>query len=220
MRSVLIGVVAMVAAQLPPTQPPTFRTGVDVVQVDVSALDKARRPVGGLTQSDFTIFEDGKPRPLVAFVPVELEEPSREQPSAPWVRDVASDVTTNRAHAAGRLVVIMFDWSIRFEDQLLAQRIGRAAVDQLGPDDLAAVVFSSGFANGGVPQNFTADRARLLAAIDQTFAMALHTPPNGPGHDPRNGNLVMIDDPEGYESGDCHCRVCVPEAIARVADAV
>jgi hypothetical protein len=30
----------------------------------------------------------------------------------------------------------------------------------------------------------------------------------------------MIDDPEGYESGDCYCRLCVPEAIARVADAL
>ena len=114
----------------------------------------------------------------------------------------------------------MFDWSIRFEDAELAKRIARAAVDQLGPDDLAAVVFSSAFANNGTPQNFTADRGRLLAAIDRPFALALHNPPVGPGHDPRNGNEVMIDDPEGYESGDCLCRVCVAETITRVADAV
>jgi hypothetical protein len=81
-------------------------------------------------------------------------------------------------------------------------------------------VFTSAFANAGHPQNFTADRGRLLAAIDQSFAVALHNPPYGPGHDPRNGNGVMIDDPEGYESGDCHCRVCGPETIGRVADAV
>ena len=81
-------------------------------------------------------------------------------------------------------------------------------------------MFTSAFANAGVPQNFTNDRARLLAAINQSFAVALHNPPNGPAHDPRNGNLVMIDDPEGYESGDCHCRVCVPETIGRIADAV
>jgi hypothetical protein len=30
----------------------------------------------------------------------------------------------------------------------------------------------------------------------------------------------MIDDPEGYEAGDCLCRVCVPEAIANAADAM
>jgi hypothetical protein len=38
--------------QLPPAQPPTFRTGVDAVQLDVSVLDRQRRPVRGLTASD------------------------------------------------------------------------------------------------------------------------------------------------------------------------
>lgn len=216
MRSIVALGLLMLLAQ----QPPTFRAGIDVVQVDVSVVDKNRRPVGGLTQSDFTILEDGKPRPVVAFVPVELAEGSALQPSAPWMRDVAPDVTTNRIGLQGRLVVIMFDWSIRFEDQALAKKIAAAAVDQLGADDLAAVIFSSPFGNVGTPQNFTADRSRLLAAIHQNFALALHNPPHGPGHDPRNTNEVMIDDPEGYESGDCHCRVCVPETIGRVADAV
>lgn len=199
----------------------TFRTGVDVVQVDVSVLDRDRRPVQGLTSADFTILEDGKPRPIVAFAPVNLDEPRPAVAPAAWVREVSPDVVTNAVTAEGRLVVIMFDWSIRFEDQALAKKIAAAAVDQLGPNDLAAVIFTSQFANGGASQNFTADRARLLAAINQPFAVAAHNPPKGnPFHDPRNTNLVMIDDPEGYESGDCYCRICVPEAIARVADAV
>lgn len=207
-----------VIGQQQPT--PTFRSNVDVVQVDVSVLDKDRKPVQGLTAFDFTVLEDGRARPVVAFVPVELGEPETTSSAAPWVRDLAPDVSTNRVRPEGRLVVIMFDWSIRWEDQVLAQKIARAAVDQLGPDDLAAVVFSSAFGNAGAPQNFTADRGRLLAAINQPFAVALHNPPVGPGHDPRNGNEKMIDDPEGYESGDCHCRVCVPETIGRIADAV
>jgi VWFA-related protein len=213
-------VLALLAQQTPPQAQPTFRVGVDVVQVDVSVLDQNRRPVRNLTATDFTVLEDGKARPIVAFVPVELAEPEPVPGRASWVRDVAPDVTTNNVRFEGRLVVIMLDWSIRFEDQQLARRIAAAAVDQLGPDDLAAVVFTSAFANNGTPQNFTADRARLLAAINRPFAMALHNPPVGPAHDPRNGNEVMIDDPEGYESGDCLCRVCVPEAIARVANAV
>jgi len=213
-------VVAVAAAQQPATQP-TFRTAVDVVQVDVSVLDKDRTPVQGLTTADFTILEDGKPRPIVAFVPVNLDEPDRATATSAWVRDVAPDVVTNAVRPEGRLVVIMFDWSIRFEDQILAKKIAAGAVDQLGPNDLAAVIFTSQFANGGTPQNFTADRGRLLAAINQPFAVAAHNPPKGnPFHDPRNTNEVMIDDPEGYESGDCYCRICVPEAIARVADAV
>jgi hypothetical protein len=38
-------------AQQPPAQPPvTFRAGVDLVEVDVSVLDKNRRPVRDLTR--------------------------------------------------------------------------------------------------------------------------------------------------------------------------
>lgn len=210
------------SAQQPPSQPrPTFQASVDVVQVDVSVLDKDRKPLRGLTTADFTILEDGKPRPIVAFVPVDLAEREASPARASWTRDVSRDVTTNDVRPEGRLVIIMFDWSIRFEDQVLAKRIATAAVDQLGPGDLAAVVFSSAFANAGTPQNFTADRARLLATINRPFAVALHNPPKGsPMHDGRNKNDVMIDDPEGYESGDCYCRLCVPETIARLADTV
>ena len=206
------------AAALQPPQ--TFRTGVDLVQVDVSVLDKDRRPVRGLVASDFTVLEDGKPRPVVAFVPVEIAERESTEGRATWVRDVAPDVVDNDVRPQGRLVVIMFDWSIRFHDQGLAKRIATAAVDQLGPDDLAAVVFSSAIASGGGPQNFTADRGRLLAAINRPFALAMHNAANGPNHDPRNANEVMIDDPEGYESGECNCRTCVAETIARVADTI
>ena len=216
-----VGAALTLAGQAPSAPQPTFRVGVDVVQVDVSVLDKDRKPVRGLTATDFAITEDGKSRPIVAFIPVDLAEREAAPPAAAWVRDAPRDVTANDLKPEGRLVVIMLDWSIRFSDQALARRIAAAAVDALGPDDLAAVVFSSGFANGGTPQNFTADRARLLAAINRPFAVAMQNPPRGsPGHDPRNNNDLMIDDVEGYESGDCYCRLCSPEAITGVADAV
>ena len=218
---VCLACLATLNAQQPLSQPQvTFQSGVDLVQVDVSVLDKDRRPVRGLTAANFTILEDGKPRPVAAFTAVDLAEREASPARASWVRDVTPDVTTNTMRPEGRLVVIMIDWSIRFADQVLAKRIATAAVDALGPDDLAAVVFSSGFGNAGTPQNFTSDRARLLASINRPWAVALHNPPLGPGRDPRNSNLVMIDDPEGYLSGDCLCRACVPETIARVADAV
>jgi VWFA-related protein len=224
MRTLILAASVTVAVALTAAQqsepPQTFRSGVDVVRVDVSVLDRKRAPVEGLTQADFAILEDGKPRPIVAFAPVTLPMAMAGTPGSRWQRDVAPDVATNQFAREGRLVIIMFDWSIRFLDEQLARRIATAAVDALGPNDLAAVVFTSGFANGGVPQNFTADRERLLAAISQPFALALHNPPVGPGHDPRNGNEVMLDDPEGYESGDCMCRVCVADAITHVADIV
>ena len=206
-------------AQSQSTQP-TFKLGVDLVQVDVSVLDDKRRPVRGLTAADFTVLEDGKPRPVTVFNPIEIEE---HRPTvdgvASWVREVPPDVATNDVKPEGRLVVIVFDWSIRPQDQVVARRIATAAVDELGPGDLAAVVFISMFSNAGTPQNFTSDRARLLAAINRPFALAL-VEPCSIQKDPRNDNCEMLKDPEAYESGDCLCRVCVLEAIGRVADAV
>ena len=38
----------------------TFRTGIDVTTLDVSVLDKDRRPVRGLTAANFTVLERGK----------------------------------------------------------------------------------------------------------------------------------------------------------------
>ena len=101
-------------AQTPSSQP-TFKLGVDVVPVDVSVLDDKRRPVRDLTADDFTVLEDGKPRPVTVFNPIEIEEhPPRVDGVASWVRDVPPDVTTNDVKPEGRLVVIVFDWSIRF----------------------------------------------------------------------------------------------------------
>jgi hypothetical protein len=52
---------------------PTFRTGVDVVRLDVSVLDKKRRPVPNLT-ADFTVMEEGEPRSLLAFSAIDLPD--------------------------------------------------------------------------------------------------------------------------------------------------
>ena len=46
---------------------PMFRTNVDVIRLDVSVLDKERRPVRGLSSTDFTVLENGQERPIVAL---------------------------------------------------------------------------------------------------------------------------------------------------------
>ena len=88
----LVAVVQM-AAQEPSRTDQTFRTGVDVIRLDVSVLDKNRRPVRGLTAKDFVIKENGRRQRIVAVTEVDaaLADPS---PSA-WMRHAPPDVTTN-----------------------------------------------------------------------------------------------------------------------------
>src|SRR5688500_1244017 len=81
----LLALLIDVAARQTPSKPEaTFKSGVDVVHVDVSVLDKDRHPVQGLSAADFVVREDGKVRPVVAFTAVELP-PKAAPPHAVWM---------------------------------------------------------------------------------------------------------------------------------------
>jgi VWFA-related protein len=201
------GSVWLLAQQQMPQPPSIFQSAVDIVRVEASVLDNQRRPARGLRAADFTVLENGEERPIVAFAPVELPPPSASQ-TAGWVRDAPRDVVSNDGPDAGRLIVIAFDWSIRFYDQALARRIALAAVDGLAPADDATVLFTKPSGSAGKPQGFTKDHALLRAAINQPFAVALTDP-----HPDRNKRII---DPEGYESGECLCGLCTLDSLAQL----
>jgi len=166
-RSVLVASALIITtfpqAPTPPSsqQAPTFRSSVDLVQLDVMVLDKDRHPVGGLTANDFTILERGKPQSIVAFSAVEVPAPISH--SAPWMRDAPLDVVSNVQN--GRLVTIVMDDAYTGVSPAVMKRakdVARAAIDQLGPGDLASVIFTF----TGRMQNFTADRSALIRAVD------------------------------------------------------
>ena len=54
------------AAAAAAQQQPTFRTGVDVITVDVGAVDSRGQPVTDLHAPEFTVKIDGKPRRVVS----------------------------------------------------------------------------------------------------------------------------------------------------------
>src|SRR5437868_632409 len=55
---------AALAAQAP--QAPVFRSSVELLEVDVSAVDDQGRPIPDLRDSDFIVTVDGKPRRVVS----------------------------------------------------------------------------------------------------------------------------------------------------------
>ena len=156
------------AAQTPQEQP-TFRTEVDVIQLDVSVLDKDRRPVRGLTASDFTVLENGKPQRLVTVTAVDAAD--RDPSRSARMRYVSNDVAMNDLADAlgdGRLFAIVFDDRYLPDDDttiaVMTREAARHAIEQMGPSDIAAVIYSQ---ESGKTQDFTSDREKLFAAIDR-----------------------------------------------------
>src|SRR3954454_20698370 len=140
MRRLALILLASATALAQPQEIPRFKSGVDVVQFTVTVLDKDRHPISGLTASDFEVLVDGQPRPLAALAAVTLPDPSTTAVSVP---PVAPDVQTNHLAPEGRLVVIVMDRSIPDGPPMqAAHAIANAAIDRLGPDDLAAVVYT------------------------------------------------------------------------------
>ena len=156
----------------PDQQRPQFRGSVDLVQLDVSVLDRDRRPVRDLTADDFTLLENGQPQAISNFAFVDT--PPREWTAQVWPDDVVTNVPPD-AVGTGRMMVILMDNVNTFVPRTFTTAIGiaRAIVAQMGPEDLAAVLFTSRFEHD---QDFTNDRGRLLAAIDK-FDYALGTDP-------------------------------------------
>ena len=64
-------------------------------------------PSPGLTAADFTVLEDGKPQPIVAFQ--ELSAPDPDGSLVPWMREVAPDVRTNSADGRRVFMLVLDD---------------------------------------------------------------------------------------------------------------
>lgn len=144
-------------------QTPRFTTRLDLVRLDVSVLEN-RRPVRGLAATDFTILEDGVPQAVATFAPVAF--PDAIVPSTHWMRDVVPDVRRNDTVNDRRLFIIVLDDStaeLNTAAMRSAKVIARQVIDRLGPNDLAAILFTL---NNKHAQDYTSDRRRLLAAVE------------------------------------------------------
>jgi VWFA-related protein len=170
-------IAVLTAQQTPPpaagqTRAPQFRSGIDLVQVDVSVLDRERRPVRGIAASEFTILENGQPQEVVAFQAVDM--PDALPPPTPWMREVQPDVRRNDEAIEHRLIVILMDDATMLMQPAFvksAKEIGHRAIEQLGPSDLAAVLYTL---DNRKSQDFTADRAKLHDAVER-FAPGFRT---------------------------------------------
>ena len=86
------------AQQTAADQPPAFRTGVELVTVDVGVVDRQGQPLRGLAAGDFTVTVAGQPRRVVS---AEFVEPAAARAHASAGADGAHQHQRGGRHSAG-----------------------------------------------------------------------------------------------------------------------
>jgi VWFA-related protein len=149
----------------------TIRSTVNLVEIDVQVTGRDGKPVKGLTQSQFSVTEDGKAQKISTFEYNDIEqvETAGKGDEAPVTVPLGAVTSPQEIKAVvrdHRMIVLFFDLTSLEQDDLL--RSTRAAqkylATQMTPADLVAVVV---FGNTlKVVANFTNDRALLRRAVD------------------------------------------------------
>jgi VWFA-related protein len=153
---------ALVLAAVLAQDRPTFRGGVDLVQVDVVVVDRSGHPVSGLKASDFKILDRGKPQTVATLDEVTRHHPD-VPPPPPLLASVKLDVSNNQTAQADRLVVMVVDdLHIYRERTDRARDIARKVIADLGDASSMAVLFTSQEHSTQV----TTDRSQLRAAVE------------------------------------------------------
>src|SRR5215831_19459236 len=92
------------APQTPET--PVFKTGVDVVTVEVGVADKSGHPVRDLTAGDFIVKVDGKPRRIVSARHISFDVDAAKRAAA---NNEDTYFTTNIGPPGGRMILLAVD---------------------------------------------------------------------------------------------------------------
>ena len=176
--------------------PPRFRSGVDVVPVDVTVVDGQGRPVRDLAPSDFKVLINGASRRVVTADWISLAGGGPPRPEAPKVEGYSS----NDQATDGRLIVLAIDQgNIRFGGGRVIKEAIDRFLDRLSSSDRVALV---GLGRGAPSIPFTADRDRIKQAVARMNGQ-LRPPMSNPMFDVNlsleaavaitRGNTVMVE---------------------------
>ncbi|MFZ0820126.1 MAG: VWA domain-containing protein [Candidatus Acidiferrales bacterium] len=137
----------------------------NLVEVGVVIRDDHGKPVRGLKQEDFLVFDSSRPQKISHF---SVEEESPAPTPAPVIVTPGAPPPAPPPAPQPRYIGFYFDDNnMETPDLVMVRKAAKKFVaDHLQPTDKAAVFTSS----ATVTQNFTNDRDKLSAAIDRVYS--------------------------------------------------
>jgi len=153
-------VIAQEPAAPPAAQGPTFRSGVDLITVDVGVVDGRGNPVADLGAAEFSVKIDGEVRRVVSAELVKIDVEAAKKVVADKSE---SFYTSNLTPANGRQIVIAVD-QMHIRPGAIRPIMAAASrfLDKLSPLDQVAFIV---FPEPGPRVNFTTDKLRLRLAM-------------------------------------------------------
>ena len=212
----------------PSANPDDYRIKVtsDLVLTNVVVRDKQGNLVRGLTQDDFTVYEDGKPQHLTSFDFENVDALATAGPNETTVSGTAAPVKIIGSQQPikkeelknHRLIVMFFDFSAMEPDDI--DRAVSAAQNyvakQMAPADLVAIVSLA--TSMRVDQDFTNDKTRLAKVLSsytsgegQGFAAGDTGTSEGTAD---TGNSFVADDSE-YNQFNTDRKLQAIQAVAK-----
>lgn len=152
-------------------QPIPFRTGINVVRVDVLVTDNKGEAVKGLTQDDFELYEDNKPQRVDSFRYIEVSGNPVEGELPKQIR-TTFDEETELARDDVRLFVIFFDdYHVRRGSALAVKDpLIKFVRNQLGAVDVVAMMYPlTPFSSLGYTRNHQAVEREILRLDGRKF---------------------------------------------------
>jgi VWFA-related protein len=124
-------------------QPPTFRTGVNFVKVDVIVTDGTGRPALDLSQGDFQVTENGKPQTVESFKLVKLDGGVAPTPDGPpkAIRNDADEELEAARDDVRLFAIFLDDYHVRRLNSLsVRESLSTFIETELGPSDMITVM--------------------------------------------------------------------------------
>ncbi len=156
--------------------PQVFHSGVELIVVDVSVVDRNGQPTSTLRPEQFEVTLDGMPRRVVSADFIDLRpEPGPSQPTSGSTAALhafySSNATQGSTARSGRLVILAIDQSsFRPAGAMAAIESTRKFLDRLQPGDRVGLV---AFPLPGPSVAPTTDRAAVRAALGKVIGTAV-----------------------------------------------
>jgi len=119
--------------------PPVFKTGVNLVRVDVIVSDNDGKPITDLTKEEFEIVEDGRPQTIDLFRHIYIDGTA----AVPHSRQVLNRDTEEREAARDDVRVfgiLLADYQVCGQRSRAVREAMATFIRKLGPNDLIAVM--------------------------------------------------------------------------------